>query len=669
MISFKDQAYRQYQRSNKTNQDFLILDSVSRHLNDQIELAKQNYYDNLSNKLINPSTSQKKYWTLLKTLINGKKVPVIPPLLVNDSYISNFKEKANEFNIFFANQCSSVDTGSKIPNELELITNENLFDIYFTSDDILNIINNLNVNKAHGCDNISIRIVKMFGKSICKPLELIFRNCIAAEKFPRIWKKANVIPIHKKNERNLLKNYRPISLLPICSKIFERLIFNSLYNYISKNNLLSQNQSGFRPGDSCTNQLLSITHYIHSSFDDHSSLEVRGVFLDMSKAFDKVWHDGLIYKLKTFGITGRLLSLLKDFLSDRSQCVALNGQYSEWQKINAGVPQGSILGPLLFLIYINDLSLNLESTVKLFADDVSLFSVVHDPITSAAQLNSDLKRVNDWAHNWRMSFNPDPLKQATEVLFSKKRTVINHPDLFFNGIKINRVSSQKHLGMILDERLTFNDHVSKKISNASKGVGTLRKLFYLIPRTSLITIYKSFIRPHLDYGDFIYDRPNNNSFIENIEALQYNAALAITGAIKGTSRDRLYQELGFESLSSRRWSRRLLTFYKYFTNKSPVYLYSIIPKVNLESRTRQRHNIPLLNTRTDTFKYSFFPYSIQEWNKLCVNTRVLPFTIFRNSILKSIRPNPRLIFGVHNPHGLKHLTRLRLGLSHLREHK
>ena len=198
MISFKDQAYRQYQRSNKTNQDFLILDSVSRHLNDQIELAKQNYYDNLSNKSINPSTSQKKYWTLLKTLINGKKVPVIPPLLVNDSYISNFKEKANEFNIFFANQCSSVDTGSKIPNELELITNENLFDIYFTSDDILNIINNLNVNKAHGYDNISIRIVKMFGKSICKPLELIFRNCIAAEKVPRIWKKANVIPIHKK---------------------------------------------------------------------------------------------------------------------------------------------------------------------------------------------------------------------------------------------------------------------------------------------------------------------------------------------------------------------------------------------------------------------------------------------------------------------------------------
>ena len=500
-------------------------------------MSKQKYYDDLSRKLNDPLISRKKYWTLLKTFINGKKVPVIPPLLVNDLYVSNFNNKANAFNNFFANQCSSINTGSEIPNELREITNEKLFDINFSSEDILNVISNLNVNKAHGVDNISIRIIKIFGKSICKPLELIFRNCLAAGRFSQIWKKANVIPVHKKNEKNLLKNYRPISLLPICSKIFERLIFNSIYNYISKNNLLSPNQSGFRPGDSCTNQLLSITHLIYSSFDEYSSLETRGVFLDMSKAFDKVWHDGLIYKLKTFGITGKLLSLLQDFLSDRFQRVALNGQYSEWKEVKAGVPQGSILGPLLFLIYINDLSVDLKSIVKLFADDVSIFSITHDPNLSANELNSDLRKINDWAHMWRMSFNPDPLKQTSEVLFSKKRNIVNHPDLYFNGTKINRVPSQKHLGMILDEKLTFNDHISQKISKASKGVGVLRKLFYLIPRSALVTIYKSFIRPHLDYGDIIYDRPNNNSFTQNIETIQYNAAMAVTGAIKGTSRD------------------------------------------------------------------------------------------------------------------------------------
>ena len=223
--------------------------------------------------------------------------------------------------------------------------------------------------------------------------------------------------------------------------------------------------------------------------------------------------------------------------------------------------------------------------------------------------------------------------------------------------------------MVLDEKLTFNDHISQKLSKASKGVGILRKLFYLIPRTALLTIYKSFIRPHLDYGDFIYDKPNNDSFVQNIESIQYNAALAITGAIKGTSRDKIYQELGLESLSSRRWSRRLLNFHKYFSSKSPLYLYSIIPKVNFESRTRQRDNIPLLKTRTDAFKYSYFPYCIQEWNKINVSTRKFPFTIFKNFLLKSIRPKPRSVFNLHNPNGLKHLTRLRLGLSHLREHK
>ena len=200
----------------------------------------------------------------------------------------------------------------------------------------------------------------------------------------------------------------------------------------------------------------------------------------MSKAFDKVWHEGLIYKLKSFGISGNLLSLLSNFLSERFQRVVLNGQTSEWRIIKAGVPQGSILGPLLFLIYVNDIPDNLTSNVKLFADDVSLFSVVKDPIRSGAELNNDLKIIQKWAYDWKMSFNPDPNKQATEVLFSKKRSNVLHPDLEFNGLKIPRISSQKHLGMILDEKLSFNEHISVKLSIAKKSVGILRKLFWSI---------------------------------------------------------------------------------------------------------------------------------------------------------------------------------------------
>ena len=322
----------------------------------------------------------------------------------------------------------------------------------------------------------------------------------------------------------------------------------------------------------------------------------------MSKAFDKVWHEGLIYKLKTLGITGKLLMLLKCFLSNRKQRVVINGQKSNWLNINAGVPQGSILGPLLFLIYVNDLPKNLKSTVKLFADDVSLFSVVHNPITSANELNYDLRKINEWAYNWKMSFNPDPLKQAIEVLFSRKRTVVNHPDLIFNGNKLTRSNSQKHLGMILDEKLNFNEHISVKLSQARKLVGSLRKLYHLIPRKSLMTIYKSFIRPHLDFGDFIYDKPNNDSFCNKIESIQYNAALAITGCIKGTSRDKLYSEVGLESLKDRRWYRRLTTFYKIMKTKFPQYLFSIIPKSIIGIQTRSHLNVPLFNSRTEQFK-------------------------------------------------------------------
>ena len=188
-----------------------------------------------------------------------------------------------------------------------------------------------------------------------------------------------------------------------------------MFSFFIENDLISQNQSGFKPGDFCTNQLLPITHEIYKSFND--GWEVRDVFLDISKAFDKVWHQGVILKLKQNGISGNLLKIIEDFLSNRYQRVVLNGQSSNWAAVNAGVPQGSILGPLLFLVYINDLSTGLSSNPRLFADDTSLFSVVYDRNTSANELNNDLLKIRSWAYQWKMSFNPDPSEQAQEVIF------------------------------------------------------------------------------------------------------------------------------------------------------------------------------------------------------------------------------------------------------------
>ena len=282
------------------------------------------------------------------------------------------------------------------------------------------------------------------------PLKIIFENILLTSLYPEKRKLANVIPIYKKGDKQSTKNYRPISLLPICGKIFERIIFNNLYPYLNTNNLITKNQLGFRPGDSTINQLLFLVDEIHQAFEDRNSLEVRAVFLDISKAFDKVWHDRLIFKLKQNGISGSLLKLFENYLHNRKQRVVLNGSFSDYSEIKSGVPQGSVLGPLLFLIYINDLEKHIKSNINFFTDDIMLYSVVQDPVKSADDLNHDLDIIHQWAHQWKMEFNPDLSKQATEVLFSCKKVSPNHPQLIFNGINVQKVDEQKHLGLILD---------------------------------------------------------------------------------------------------------------------------------------------------------------------------------------------------------------------------
>ena len=288
--------------------------------------------------------------------------------------------------------------------------------------------------------------------------------------------------------------------------------------------------------------------------------EIRGVFLDISKAFDKVWHEGLVFKLKQNGISGKLLNIFEDFLRNRKQRVVLNGQTSNWENIHAGVPQGSILGPLLFLIYINDLTENLSSNPKLFADDTSLFSVVRDLNTSAIEINDDLKKIEAWAHQWKMSFNPDPLKQAQEVIFSRKRNKPHHPDIIFNGNPVKKSSYQKHLDMLLDSKLDFNEHIKGVFDKTSESICLIRKFRNFLPRPSLLQIYKSFVKPHLNYCNIINDKAFLGSFQKNLESIQYNAALAITQAIRGASREKICSELGLESIQDRSWYRKVGVF-------------------------------------------------------------------------------------------------------------
>ena len=281
-----------------------------------------------------------------------------------------------------------------------------------------------------------------------------------------------------------------------------------------------------------------------------------------------------------------------------------------------------------------------------------------------------------------MSFNPDPSKQAQEVIFSRKRQNPNHDLIYFNHNLVNQAPSKKHLGMHLDAKLNFEKHLDNIRITVAKTIGLLRKLQAVLPRPSLVTIYKAFIRPHLDYGDIIYDRAYNESFhqklesvqynaaLAKLESVQYNAALAITGALRDTSRAKLYQELGSESLQKRRWYRKLCYFLKIFKVQSPDYLFKILPRIRRAYNTRNVDYIPCFNSRHNFFRNSFFPSTLIEWNNLDIDIRNSEsYAIFKKSILRFIRPSENPIFNCLNSGGIKLITRLRLGFSHLREHK
>ena len=243
---------------------------------------------------------------------------------------------------------------------------------------------------------------------------------------------------------------------------------------------------------------------------------------------------------------------------------------SSWLSIRAGGPQESVLGPLFFIIYINDLPEELNFEVKLFGDDISLFSIVNCVNTSVLPLNIDLLKIQDWAYQWKISFNSDQTKQAQEIILSRKKTATMHPPLFLKNSEINLSSNQKHLEATLDSKLSFNEHINDKIRQANKGVGLFRRQQTFLPCASLLTIYKSFIRPLLDYAYVIYDQTSNASFSKKIESAQYNAALAIPRDIKGSCHEQLCQEIGLDYLYWRRWARRFCLLYKVFFNLSAI---------------------------------------------------------------------------------------------------
>ena len=246
-INWRNNVYKEYHRKrNHSANYFIFLENVISEVSELIFNRKNVYYNQLAQKLNDPKTSSKTYWSILKTFYNGKKVPLIPPLFINNKLEPDFKIKANFFNKFFADKCTPIQNNSFIPNFIECKSTNRLTSIVFNDESILKIIRALDVNKAHGHDDISIRMIKLCDKSIIPAISLIYKNCINSGIFLNKWKKSNIVPIHKKGDKQVVDNYRPVSLLPIFGKILERLIFNSLFEFLHENNLLNQSQSGFQ---------------------------------------------------------------------------------------------------------------------------------------------------------------------------------------------------------------------------------------------------------------------------------------------------------------------------------------------------------------------------------------------------------------------------------------
>ena len=381
-------------------------------------------------------------------------------------------------NEYFAFQTVVNDSNKQLP---PLAPAQHILNsISVTEQDVNDVLINLDATKASGPDQISPRLLREGAPILSKPFSLIFNRSLQQGYFPQEWKDANVTPIHKKDEKSLPGNYRPISLLSQLGKTMERCVHKHLYNYVVSHQILTPLQSGFVRGDSTTYQLIHTYYQFCQAVD--TGKEVRAVFCDVSKAFDGVWHRGLLHKLAGISCSEFIIKRFSSYLSDRRQRVMLNGQTSDWASVLAGVPQGSILGPLSFLIYINDLVSNIGCSIRLFADDTSLYIVVECPNTAANLLNSDLQTINKWADDWLVIFNAI---KTLSMIISRKLIPTLHPPLFMNNIQLRETEKHKHLGLTFTNDCDWSTHVANIAAKASTRLNLMRSLKFRVSKKSL----------------------------------------------------------------------------------------------------------------------------------------------------------------------------------------
>ena len=342
------------------------------------------------------------------------------------------------------------------------------------------------------------------------------------------------------------------------------------------------------------------------------------VFCDISKAFDRVWHKGLLFKLEQNGIKGDLLKWISNYLSERSQRVFVGSSISDSQKLSAGVPQGSVLGPLLFLIYVNDIVEHLVSISRLFADDTSLSFTASNINDIEGILNHDLRIITAWAKQWLVDFNPN---KTEAILFSINN--VNNPNLYFDQVPVTFVDEHKHLGLTFSRDGKWHAHINNILTSASKMLGVMRSLKFKLNRKTLNQLYFSYLRPLVEYASVVWDGCTMYEK-QQLERFQYEAARIVTGLTRSVSIDNLMSEIGWLSLSDRRQFQKLVTMYKIVNGTAPEYLCNLLPPLVTERtiyNLRNAENISIMNRRTEIFAKSFIPSGSLLWNNLPLSIR------------------------------------------------
>ena len=630
-INHRNKLYHKY-LNNPTDLNEQIWKKFRNKTSFIIKKSQELYYNKM---LQNQHNNSKNLWNTFGNILNKnkKKHKNIGSLNINNENITDPQTISTSFHKYFS------QIGENMANKLvrngnnEFIkylgspANQSILFYKTDSNEILNTINNLKCTNSSGPDEISSKFIKMSAFVLVPALEKIFNLSLKSGVYPQKLKTAKVIPIYKKGDPTQVSNYRPISILNTINKIFEKILHSRLTKFIKDFNILYKYQFGFRENHSTELALIEMVDEIKLSLDRKNM--TCGMFLDLSKAFDTVNHNILIHKLDHYGIRGKALDLLKSYLGNREQYVNLNNFKSNKSSINVGVPQGSVLGPLFFILFINDLPNCCPlGNVRIFADDTNIFFHCNDIKTLINTGKIIMNNLNLWFLNNKLFLNTD--KSSFVVFRSPRKKIANLPDCIeFEEFKINRTSSTKFLGVILDEHLTWKPQI-KEICNKLKS---MFHIFYslrdFLSRDNIKTIYYTLIYSKIEYGIAVYGQAGATK-IKQIQVLQNRLLKVLSSKKFRYSTDRLHNDFGILKVHDI-VNQEILTFVKnYFLDKLPVVFQNYFTLFGNHNTMHTRNSHKLI--RKITPKSNFGATSVKFkgsdlWNKLsndlktCINTK------------------------------------------------